>query len=63
MRGSGAIVLAAKEEKLQMVEHLLEHETDIDEIGIEHPNDERYRKDMRSALHRAFDGEHEQLRR
>ena len=61
VRGSGAIVLAAEEGKLQMVEYLLDHGANIDEIGIEHPTDERYREDMGSALHRAVHGGHEEV--
>lgn len=59
--GSGAIVVAAEEGKLQMVEYLLENGANIDEIGIEHPSDERYREDMGSALHRAVHGGHEEV--
>lgn len=58
VKGSGAIVMAAEEGKLKMVEILLENGADIDEIGIEHPTDERYREDMGSALHRAVNGGH-----
>ena len=53
VKGSGAIVMAAEEGKLDMVELLLENGADVDEVGIEHPTDERYREDMGSALHRA----------
>ena len=53
VKGSGAIVLAAQEGHLQLVEYLLNHGADIDEVGIEHPTDERFREDMGSALHRA----------
>ncbi|KAK3167662.1 hypothetical protein OEA41_010789 [Lepraria neglecta] len=58
VRGSGAIVMAAEEGKLKMVKFLLEKGADIDEIGIEHPTDERYGEDMGSALHRAVNGGH-----
>ena len=58
VKGSGAIVMAAEEGKLKMVELLLEKGADVDQIGIEHPTDERYREDMGSALHRAVNGGH-----
>ncbi|CAD6592496.1 MAG: hypothetical protein ASARMPRED_006369 [Alectoria sarmentosa] len=61
VKGSGAIVLAAEEGKLRMVEYLLDHGADIDEIGVEHPTDERYREDMGSALHRAVHGGHAEV--
>lgn len=53
VRDSGAIVMAAEEGKLGVVEYLLENGADVDEIGIEHPTDPRYKEDMGSALHRA----------
>ncbi|KAL9099816.1 MAG: hypothetical protein Q9163_004739 [Psora crenata] len=58
VQGSGAIVMAAEEGNLNMVEMLLDKGADIDEIGIEHPTDEMYREDMGSALHRAVNGSH-----
>lgn len=59
--GSGAIVMAAEEGKLEMVRLLLEKGADIDEIGIEHPTDERYKDDMGSALHRAVEGGYKEV--
>ncbi len=59
VKGSGAIVMAAEEGKLDMVTFLLDKGADIDEIGIEHPTDPRFREDMGSALHRAVVGGHE----
>ena len=58
VKGSGAIVMAAEEGKLDVVEYLLDHGADIDEIGIEHPTDPRYKEDMGSALHRAVNAGH-----
>ncbi|KAL8726819.1 MAG: hypothetical protein Q9181_005916 [Wetmoreana brouardii] len=63
VRGSGAIVMAAEEGKLDMVKFLLDHDADINEIGIEHPTDERYKEDMGSALHKAAEGGHEDVDR
>lgn len=57
--GSGAIVMAAEEGKMEMVKMLLDEGADINEIGIEHPTDPRFKEDMGSALHRAVDGGHE----
>jgi len=59
VQGSGAITMAAEAGKLDMVKFLLENGAEIDEIGIEHPTDPRYREDMRSALHKAVVGVHE----
>ena len=56
--GSGAIVMAAEEGKLDMVKLLLSYGADINEIGIEHPTDPRFKEDMGSALHRAVEGGH-----
>ena len=53
VKGSGAIVMAAEEGKGDVVRYLLDHGADVDEMGIEHPTDERYREDVGSALHRA----------
>lgn len=61
MKGSGAIVLAAQEGHLQLVEYLLDHGADIDEAGFEHPTDESFREDMGSALHRAAYRGHEDV--
>lgn len=61
VKGSGAIVMAAQEGKLDMVKYLLENGADINEVGIEHPTDERSKEDMGSALHRAVDGGHEDV--
>lgn len=61
VKGSGAIVMAAEEGKLDMVKLLLDKGADINEIGIEHPTDPRYKEDMGSALHRAVVGEHEEV--
>lgn len=59
VKGSGAIVIAAEEGKLDMVKLLLDEGADIDEIGIEHPTDPRFKEDTGSALHRAVVGGHE----
>ena len=61
VRGSGAIVTAAEEGKSDIVRYLLDEGADINEIGIEHPQDERYKEDMGSALHRAVQGGHENV--
>ncbi|KAL8684551.1 MAG: hypothetical protein Q9218_008241 [Villophora microphyllina] len=61
VESSGAIVMAAQEGKLDMVEYLLRKGADIDEIGIEHPTDPRYKEDMGSALHRAVQAGHEDV--
>ena len=61
VRDSGAIVMAAEVGNLNLVKVLLEQGADIDEIGIEHPTDERYREDMGSALHRAIARGHESV--
>ena len=58
VKGSGAIVMAAEEGKLDVVQYLLDHGAEIDEIGISHPTDPRYREDMGSALHRAVNAGH-----
>lgn len=44
VKGSGAIVMAAQEGKLDVVQYLLDRGADIDEIGIDHPQDPRYRE-------------------
>lgn len=53
--------MAAEEGKLDMVRLLLDKGADINEIGIEHPTDPRFKEDMGSALHRAVEGEHEEV--
>lgn len=58
---SGAIVMAAEDGKLDMVRSLLDKGADINEIGIEHPTDPRFKEDMGSALHRAVEGGHEEV--
>ena len=58
VKGSGAIVMAAEEGKLGVVQYLLDHGADINEIGIEHPTDPRYKEDMGGALHRAVNAGH-----
>lgn len=61
LRGSGAIVKAAEAGKLEMVRVLLEEGADVNEIGIEHPIDPRYKEDMGTALHRAVVEGHEEI--
>lgn len=61
LRGSGAIVKAAEAGKLEMVTVLLEEGADVNEIGIEHPTDPRYKEDMGTALHRAVVEGHEEV--
>ena len=61
VRGSGAIVMAAEAGKLDMVRVLLEEGADVNEIGIEHPTDPRYKEDMGTALHRAVVEGHEEI--
>lgn len=61
VKGSGAIVMAAEEGKMEMVKMLLDEGADINEIGIEHPTDPRFKDDMGSALHRAVEGGHEAM--
>lgn len=56
LQGSGAIVLAAEAGKKDMVEMLLELGEDVNEIGVEHPTDERETEEMGSALHKAVQG-------
>ncbi|KAL9636306.1 MAG: hypothetical protein Q9164_002907 [Protoblastenia rupestris] len=63
IKRSGALVIAAGEGKMKMVEFLLEKGPDIDEIGIKHPTDDWYEEDMGSALHKAIDGGHEEVGR
>lgn len=58
-KGSGAIVMAAETGKMEMLKMLLNEGADIDEVGIEHPTDPRFKEDMGSALHRAVAGGHE----
>ena len=59
--GSGAIVKAAEAGKLEMVRVLLEEGADVNEVGIEHPTDPRYKEDMGTALHRAVVEGHEEI--
>lgn len=59
--GSGAIVMAAQQGKMEMLKMLLNEGADINEIGIEHPTDPRFKADMGSALHRAVEGGHEAI--
>ena len=61
VRGSGAIVKAAEAGKLEMVRVLLEEGADVNEVGIEHPTDPRYKEDMGTALHRAVVEGHEEI--
>ena len=63
VKGSGAIVMAAEEGKLDMVKLLLDQGADINEVGIEDPTDPRSREDMGSALHRAVTAGHEEVAR
>ncbi|KAG7006054.1 hypothetical protein G7Y79_00016g040390 [Physcia stellaris] len=58
VKGSGAIVMAAEEGKFEVVEYLLDRGADINEMGIEHPTDPRYKEDVGSALHRAVNAGH-----
>ena len=53
--------MAAEEGKLTMLKFLLDKGADIDEMGIEHPTDERYKEDVGSALHRAVEGRHKDI--
>ena len=59
LRLSGAVVMAADAGKLEMVSMLLEEGADVNEVGIEHPTDPRYKEDMGTALHRAMVEGHE----
>lgn len=59
--GCGAIVMAGQEGKVEMAKMLLDEGADINEIGIEHPTDVRYKKEMGSALHRAVEKGHEAM--
>lgn len=61
VKGSGALVLAAEEGKLDMVRYLLEQGADVDEVGIENPTDERHEEYVGSALHRAAFKGHEDV--
>jgi ankyrin repeat protein len=61
VKGSGAIVMAAEEGKMDMVKLLLDQGADINEIGIENPTDPRSKEDMGSALHRAVVAGHEEV--
>lgn len=53
MEGSGAIVLAAEEGKLDMVKFLLEKGAEIDEIGLKDFGDDAVTEEGGSALHKA----------
>ena len=44
-----------------MVRVLLEEGADVNEVGIEHPTDPRYKEDMVTALHRAVVEGHEEM--
>ena len=61
VNGSGAIVMAAEDGKMEMVKLLLNEGADINEIGIEHPTDPRFREDMGTALHRAVERGQEEV--
>jgi ankyrin repeat protein len=61
VKGSGAIVMAAEEGRLDMVKLLLDQGADINEIGIENPTDPRSKEDMGSALHRAVAAGHQEV--
>ena len=61
VRGSGAIVKAAEAGNVGMLILLLDEGADINEVGIEHPTDDRFREDMGTALHRAVVREHENV--
>ena len=63
VKGSGAIVLAAGAGRLDMVKLLLANGANINEIGIEHLMDARFKEDMGSALHKAVKGGHEEVAR
>lgn len=52
--GSRAIVLAAEAGEEDMVRLLLERGADVDEVGVEHPTDERQTAERGSALHKAI---------
>lgn len=57
VKGGGAFIMAAEEGNLEMVRLLLAQRADINELGIEHPTDERFREDVGTALQRAaFEG-------
>ena len=43
LRGRCAIIKAAEARKLEMVRVLLEEGADVNEVGIEHPTDLRYK--------------------
>lgn len=63
MEGSGAIVLAAEEGKLDMVKFLLEKGADIDEIGLKDFGDDGVTEEGGSALHKAVTVECEDVAR
>jgi ankyrin repeat protein len=58
VQSSKALVLAAREGKLDMVQFLVEHGADVDEVGIEHLTDHRVTADMASVLFNAVQGGH-----
>lgn len=54
LQGSGAIVIAAEQGKLEMVKFLLEKGANIDEIGLKDFGDDRVTEEGGSALHKAI---------
>ncbi|OJJ33509.1 hypothetical protein ASPWEDRAFT_174912 [Aspergillus wentii DTO 134E9] len=63
LNGSGALVLAAEDGKLEMVKYLLGRGADIDEVGVEHPHDPMTKEDVGSALHHAIEDRHIEVAR
>ena len=53
--------MAAAEGKSDVVKFLLSKGADINELGIEHPTDPRYKEDVGTALHRAVVGGHTEV--
>ncbi len=53
LQGSGAIVLAAEQGKIEMVKFLLEKGADINEIGLKDFGGDRVTEEGGSALHKA----------
>ena len=53
LKDSGAVVVAAAEGKMDMVQFLLSKGADINEMGIRHPYDRRSDETVGSALHQA----------
>ncbi|KAM0804009.1 hypothetical protein BDR22DRAFT_801055, partial [Usnea florida] len=62
LRGRCAIIKVAEAGKLVMVRVLMEEAADVNKVGIEHPNDLRYKVNIGTALHRAVIGRHEIVR-